>query len=76
VTLPKEVRRRLGVGAGGPLAFELLPDGRIVVGAATREGQIEDSDGGPAARGAARGQAVTKSISSSTLASRAGSKSR
>lgn len=31
VTIPKPVRDRLGIGPGSAVAFELAPDGRVVL---------------------------------------------
>jgi AbrB family looped-hinge helix DNA binding protein len=31
VTIPKPIRDRLGIAPGDPVAFELAPDGRIVL---------------------------------------------
>ena len=42
VTLKQELLRHLGVTAGDRIAVEKLPDGRIVVRAAAKEGNISD----------------------------------
>jgi AbrB family looped-hinge helix DNA binding protein len=36
VTIPKQIRDRLGIGPGSAVAFEVAPDGRVILSRADR----------------------------------------
>ena len=42
ITLRKETLRHLGVGPGETVSVELLPGGRVALGAAPKKGSIRD----------------------------------
>ena len=51
ITLKQDLLKHLGVGAGGKIEADKLPDGRIVVRAAAQDGKISDFVGCLSQRG-------------------------
>ena len=54
ITLKKELLRHMSVAAGEKVEVEKLPDGRLVVGAASQTGSIDDFIGSLEQKGGPR----------------------